>query len=86
MIGPQTLVFLLIGASILLILVVVLRPSITVSREGKILAFMALFIVPVITACVGASQHLERSEQTQFCLSRHIMEPYGRSLCVDDPS
>ena len=56
MIGPQTLVFLWIGASLLLILVVMARPSITVSREGEIFAFLALFIVPVpvIAAGVGA--------------------------------
>jgi cytochrome c-type protein NapC len=82
--GPQTLVFLLIGASILLILVVVMRPSITTSREGKILAFVALLIVPIVALGVGASEHIERSEQTQFCLSCHIMEPYGKSLYVDD--
>ena len=82
MISPETLVFCLIGASIVLILVVVIRPSITASREGKIIAFLALFIVPVVTAGVGASEHMERSEQTQFCLSCHIMEPYGKkSLC-----
>jgi cytochrome c-type protein NapC len=86
MISPQTLLFALIGASILLILVVVIRPSITASREGKIVAFLALFIVPVVAAGVGASEHMERSEQTQFCLSCHIMEPYGRSLYVDDPA
>src|SRR5207248_5717469 len=28
----------------------------------------------------------ERSKQTSFCLSCHIMEPYGRSLHVDDKS
>ncbi|MGB8867396.1 MAG: hypothetical protein WCC71_25165, partial [Candidatus Sulfotelmatobacter sp.] len=78
--------FLLIGASILLILVVVIRPSITASREGKIIAFVALFIVPVVAAGVGASEHMERSEETQFCLSCHIMEPYGQSLYVDDKS
>jgi hypothetical protein len=76
MIGFQTLIFLFIGASIL---VVVIRPSITASREGKIIAFLVL-----LAAGVGASEHLERSEQTQFCLSCHIMEPYGRSLYVDD--
>jgi cytochrome c-type protein NapC len=86
MIDPQTLVFVLISASILLILVVVIWPSITVSRGGKIIAFLALFIVPIVVAGVGASEHMERSEQTQFCLSCHIMEPYGRSLYVDDPS
>jgi len=86
MINPETLVFVLIGASILLALVVVIRPSITASREGKVIAFLALFIVPVVTAGVGASEHIERSEQTQFCLSCHIMEPYGKSLYVDDPA
>jgi cytochrome c-type protein NapC len=86
MISPETLVFVLIGASILLALVVVIRPSITASREGKVIAFLALFIVPVVTAGVGASEHMERSEQTQFCLSCHIMEPYGKSLFVDDPA
>lgn len=86
MIDPQTLVFALIGATILAILVVVARPSITASREGKILAFLALFILPIIAAGVGASEHMERAEQNQFCLSCHVMEPYGRSLYVDDPS
>src|ERR1700677_3608157 len=86
MMFPSTVVFFLIGASILLILVVVPRPPITASREGKILAFLALFIVPLVAAGVGASEHMERSEQTQFCLSCHIMEPWGKSLYVDDPS
>jgi cytochrome c-type protein NapC len=86
MIDSQILVFVLIGASILLILVVVIRPSVTASREGKIVAFLALFIVPIVAAGVGASEHIARSEQTQFCLSCHIMEPYDRSLYVDDPS
>src|ERR1700722_11096947 len=86
MISPQTLVFVLIGASILLILVGVIRPSITASREGKIIAFLALVIVPVVAAGDGASEHMERSEQTQFCLQSHIMDPYGRSQYVDDPS
>jgi nitrate/TMAO reductase-like tetraheme cytochrome c subunit len=86
MVGPQGLVFLLIGVSISLILVVVIRPTITASREGKILAFLACFVVPVVAAGVGASEHLERSKQTQFCLSCHIMEPWGKSLYVDDAS
>jgi cytochrome c-type protein NapC len=86
MIFPSTVLFGLIGASILLTLVVVIRPSITASREGKIVAFLALFIVPLVALGVGASEHMERSEKTQFCLSCHIMEPYGRTLYVDDPS
>jgi cytochrome c-type protein NapC len=49
-------------------------------------AFMALFVLPIATAGIGASEHVRRSEETQFCLSCHIMEPYGRSLYVDDAS
>ena len=86
MISPQSLVFILIGASIALILPFLVRPSITISREGKMLAFVAFFIFPVLAASIGASEHFERSKQTQFCLSCHVMEPWGKSLYVDDPS
>ncbi len=86
MVSPQSLVFILIGASIALIFPFLVRPSITFSREGKMLAFVAFFILPVLAAGIGASEHFERSKQTQFCLSCHIMEPWGKSLYVDDPS
>jgi len=65
---------------------VVLRPGLTISRGGKILAFLGLFILPVFTNVLGFENHVERSKRTQFCLSCHIMGPYGRSLHVDDPS
>ena len=86
MIDPTTILFILIGLSIALIGALVLRPSITTTRAGKILAFVALFILPLLSAAMGGSEHMERSKQTQFCLSCHIMEPYGKSLLVDDPS
>lgn len=62
------------------------QPGITVARGGKILAFFGLFIFPVLSGILGFQNHYERSKQTQFCLSCHIMEPYGRSLYVDDKS
>ena len=34
----------------------------------------------------GRREHMQRAEQTSFCISCHAMEPYGRSLYVDDPS
>jgi cytochrome c-type protein NapC len=83
-ISPQSLLFILIGASIALILLFLLRPTITVSREGKILAFAVFFVLPVVAASIGASEHYEESKQTQFCLSCHIMAPWGKSLYVDD--
>ena len=65
---------------------VVAKPDVTVGRAGKILAFLGLFILPVFAGLLGLGNHIERSKQTQFCLSCHIMEPYGRSLRVDDKS
>jgi cytochrome c-type protein NapC len=61
------------------------RPALTATREGKILAFIALFLLPLLCSAVGFSAHMERSKETKFCLSCHIMEPYGKSLYVDDP-
>lgn len=68
----------------LLIYTVVLRPDLTTTRGGKMLAFIALFILPVALAGAGVQTHIESSKSTQFCLSCHIMEPYGKSLRIDD--
>jgi cytochrome c-type protein NapC len=66
--------------------VVVVRPAVTVSRAGKILAFCVLFFLPLFSLAVGMQNEMTRSESTAFCLSCHIMEPYGKSLHIDDPS
>ncbi len=84
--SPDVLLYALIVVSAALIATIVIRPSITLSREGKILAFTAFLILPVLCTCWGASEHIERSKRTQFCLSCHVMEPYGLSLNVDDPA
>src|SRR5271170_4499418 len=86
MVSPQSLVFILIGATIALIVAILARPAIALSRGGRLFAFLAFFILPVTAASIGASEHFERSKQTQFCLSCHIMEPWGKSLHVDDLS
>jgi len=84
--SPETLVYGLLGISAVLIAIIVLRPSLTASREGKIFAFIAFFILPILCGSLAASEHIARSKQTTFCLACHIMEPYGKSLYVDDPS
>lgn len=83
-----TVVILLIciGLGALLVGTLVARPAIAATRGGKMLAFLALFIVPVALAAGGTTVHLEHSKKTQFCLSCHIMKPYGESLKLDDPS
>jgi cytochrome c-type protein NapC len=81
---PQALLYTLLLISAALIALIVLRPSITVTREGKMLAFVAFLILPVLCMTWGVSEHIDRSKQTTFCLSCHIMGPYGKSLYVDD--
>src|ERR1700682_516942 len=81
-----TLVVALLLMNALLIGVFVVRPAITVTRGGKTMAFLVLFLLPILCGAMGTSSELERSKTTKFCLSCHIMEPYGQSLRVDDPS
>lgn len=75
-----------VAVALALIALVVLRPSLTAARGGRILAFVALLVLPFLITAMGVSAHVESSKTTQFCLSCHVMEPYGRSLQVDDPS
>ncbi|HEX7184430.1 MAG TPA: NapC/NirT family cytochrome c [Thermoanaerobaculia bacterium] len=70
--------------AIALIALVVLRPSLTAARGGRILAFLAFLVLPVLATAMGLSAHMEQSKSTEFCLSCHVMQPYGRSLHVDD--
>jgi cytochrome c-type protein NapC len=82
---PATLLLPLIILSIVLITFLFIRPGITMSRGGKIVAFLILFCLPILCVSMGVSSELERSKTTEFCLSCHIMESYGKSLHVDDP-
>jgi cytochrome c-type protein NapC len=84
--GETVLLLGIVGISIGLILIVLFRPSVTMTRGGKILAFVSLFVFPILSGTMGASTHIERSKETQFCLSCHVMEPFGKSLSVDDTS
>jgi cytochrome c-type protein NapC len=83
---PMLLLISLIIVTALLISVFVARPAVTATRGGKILAFVVLFLLPLLCMAMGFTSELERSKSTSFCLSCHIMEPHGRSLYVDDPS
>ena len=84
--APATLLYVLIGVTILLVATIAFRPSLTATRGGKQFAFVVYLLLPVVVASMGASEHMERSKQTQFCLSCHVMNPYGRSLHIDDPT
>jgi cytochrome c-type protein NapC len=76
----------LIALSLVLALIVGLRADLARSRGGKILAFVALLILPVLSAWGGFEEHLDRATSTTFCLSCHVMADFGQSLHYDDPS
>jgi cytochrome c-type protein NapC len=84
--GPTGILVVLIVLTIVLAGVFLVRPSITVGATGKILAFVALFVLPALCIGTGMSAHMQRSEQTEFCISCHSMENYGKSLYVDNPN
>ena len=83
---PTPLLLILIGLAVALIAVFVLRPQITQTPAGKIAAFLAFVALPLLCAGMGTSSELAHAKSTQFCLSCHIMTPYGQSLRVDDPT
>lgn len=71
-------------AAVLLVLVL-LRPGIVRSLEGKVLLLVALFLAPAIAAYGGATEHMDRARTTGYCLSCHVMSDYGKSLRAEDP-
>jgi nitrate/TMAO reductase-like tetraheme cytochrome c subunit len=83
---PASILITLIALSLALALFVGFRAGITRSREGKMLAFVALLVLPVIAAWGGFEEHMDRATSTQFCLSCHVMEGFGKSLHYDDKS
>jgi cytochrome c-type protein NapC len=74
-----------IGLCIALICVFVFRPGLTATQGGKVMAFLVFFVLPMLCLGAGFTRKLDQSKSTKFCLSCHIMEPYGKSLRIDDP-
>jgi cytochrome c-type protein NapC len=86
MFGPTGILIALIVLSMVLAMFFFVRPAGAAAPREKILAFVALFILPALCVAEGMSVHMQRSEQTRFCISCHVMEPYGRSLYRDSPN
>jgi len=83
---PTIAIVILVLFSAALVGALVARPAATATRTGKILAFGVLFFLPVFALAIGMENEMERSKSTAFCLSCHIMDSYGKSLHIDDPS
>jgi cytochrome c-type protein NapC len=83
---PTSILAALFAVTAAIALLVGFRVERTRSREGKMLAFVALLVLPVVVAWTGFSEQMDRATSTKFCLSCHVMQDYGKSLYVDDPS
>ena len=83
---PLPITLTLIGLSLALAVIVGFRPNITRTRSGKMVAFVALLVLPVVATWGGFEEHMDRATTTQFCLSCHVMSEYGQSLHYDDIS
>src|SRR5262252_6934022 len=86
MIGPLTILIAILAVGGFLAAVFIFKPGITLTRGGKMLAFVSLFVFPVFSLAMGTSEHMEYSKSTAFCLKCHVMQDYGKSLTIDDPS
>lgn len=83
---PISILTALFAAAVAIALLAGFRVERTRSREGKMLAFAALLILPVIVVGAGFNEHMDRATSTDFCLSCHVMQDFGKSLYIDDPS
>ena len=71
----------LLDAALAVMLLV--RTDVLSSMAGRLLAFVGLVVLPAMVTALGFSHHLQRSTTTSFCLSCHVMEPYGQSMLID---
>jgi cytochrome c-type protein NapC len=85
-IEPGTILVAVILITIALIVTLIFKPELTLTSTGKILAFLSLFIFPILAGVLGTASHMEHSKTTEFCLSCHEMTPFGKSLHIDDSS
>lgn len=72
--------------AIALIVTVLVRPNFLQRASGRIVAFFGFVLLPLVSLWAGTVSQLEHSKTTDFCMSCHVMEPYGESLMLDDDS
>lgn len=66
-----------------LVAALALRPRLLEGTAGKALAFLGFFVLPLGVTGLGTAAHLEHAKSTEFCVSCHVMEPYGTSMLLD---
>lgn len=84
MITPLFILIGLIAVTAVINLILIYRPAVTREQGGKVLAFAGILLLPTLIGSFALETHMENSKKTEFCLSCHVMEKYGKSLHVDD--
>jgi len=84
MITPLSILIGLIAVTAVIDLILIYRPAVTREQGGKVLAFAGIVLLPSLIGFSALQTHMEDSKKTEFCLSCHVMEKYGKSLNVDD--
>lgn len=84
MITPLEALIGLIIITVVIDLYIVFRPAVGRGAGGRLLAFIGIFLLPVLICSMALGTHMEESKRTDFCLSCHMMKTHGMSLYVDD--
>jgi cytochrome c-type protein NapC len=74
----------LVAVSIVALSYVLLSKRLRSALAGSFLLFVVVALLPSATAVSGFAYNMQRSTQVGFCVGCHEMEPYGKSLLVDD--
>ena len=81
---PTAIIVIPIVLAMLMVCLVMIKPSILKDGGGQIVGFCALFLLPISVDLMGGLIQSDQAQTTEYCLSCHIMDDWGKSLHVDD--
>jgi cytochrome c-type protein NapC len=55
-------------------------------RAGRLVLLAGLALLPLALTATGVAVGIQESSHTRFCMSCHEMEPFAKSLFVDNPA
>ncbi len=81
---PTILIVIVTAVAALVALVAYAAGHLTENRLGRLVLLAGLALLPLTVTGAGVAVGVSESSQTQFCMGCHEMEPYGKSLFVDN--
>ena len=76
-------VIVILAVNLALVAILACRPALLWVAGGRVLVFLAIVVLPTLGFTIGFAAHAEQAKRTEFCVSCHVMEPYGQSLRID---